>query len=583
MRTRTGPSASRTGVPRPAHLLGDEPATRERALAADVDGPGRAVDLGHPARDAVADAEAAALADGEAVHAGVGRERRPVLGAGSRRGGARLGVRGAPRTRRSRDRGRSRSPDFPASRRPADRADARWARTSVLVSSPSGKRVRASSAWVRLKRKYDLVLRLVAGAQQPRGRCRPARRDRARSGRSRPARRRASPARRQSSSNLRSRLQSTHGFGVRPRRYSAVKTSRDALAKRVPQVPDVVRNAEMVGDAARVAEVFERAAALPCPDGRGRRRRELHRHADDVEALVLQQRRRDRAVHAAAHRDYDPWAGHAASSERRAMRARTRASACRMTSTSAAVLAHPRLRRSDAARVGGGPSHREQHVRRLGGPGRARRAGRSGDAFEVERGDDVLADDAGRTTTSTTCGRRARRRRRAEARSGPRRARCRSRDASRSTVSARAPRARARRRASASAVAKPTIAATFSVPARSPLLLRSAAVERRERACRAGRRARRRRPAPPSFVLESVSEIDAERVDVERQEGRPPGRRRRGRAPPRPRDARRASARTSLQRRRSRRSRARPRADRDARAATSAGSRPAVGVDAAAR
>src|SRR5262249_43531852 len=69
------------------------------------------------------------------------------------------------------------------------------------------------------------------------------------------------------------------------------------------EVHHIERDAELLGDAARIEKVVERAttaflaalAALPQP----------HRHTDDVIALFDQQRRSKRAVDAAAHRDYD--------------------------------------------------------------------------------------------------------------------------------------------------------------------------------------------------------------------------------------------------------------------------------------
>ena len=84
--------------------------------------------------------------------------------------------------------------------------------------------------------------------------------------------------------------------------------------------------AGIVGDAPGVAEILERAAALPFADGCCRSRRELHRDADDVVALIAQEGRCDRAVDAAAHRDDDARAAHAATSTRRTTRDRPRCS-----------------------------------------------------------------------------------------------------------------------------------------------------------------------------------------------------------------------------------------------------------------
>jgi len=67
----------------------------------------------------------------------------------------------------------------------------------------------------------------------------------------------------------------------------------------VGEVEDVVREAEAVGDRARVVEVVEGAAASAAA------RREAKRDADHLVARGSAARGRDRAVHPAAHGDDD--------------------------------------------------------------------------------------------------------------------------------------------------------------------------------------------------------------------------------------------------------------------------------------
>ena len=69
-------------------------------------------------------------------------------------------------------------------------------------------------------------------------------------------------------------------------------------------VEHVMRNADALGDRARVVDVLAGAAGALAV-GRGAMVVELQRHADDVVALGLEQRRGDRGIDAARHGDDD--------------------------------------------------------------------------------------------------------------------------------------------------------------------------------------------------------------------------------------------------------------------------------------
>src|SRR5262249_6115514 len=72
----------------------------------------------------------------------------------------------------------------------------------------------------------------------------------------------------------------------------------DRVVERVGEVEDVMRDAELGCDPARVLDVRDAAAsavALTAP--------ELERHAGHIVTLLQQQRRRDRGSAAAAHHD----------------------------------------------------------------------------------------------------------------------------------------------------------------------------------------------------------------------------------------------------------------------------------------
>src|SRR5690606_33578292 len=105
------------------------------------------------------------------------------------------------------------------------------------------------------------------------------------------------------------------------------------------EVEDVVVDAELVGDPAGVVDVGHRAAArvgLAAP--------QLHGDADDLVALLLEERGRDRGVDAARHGDQDPHAG-APEDENARRRSTAAGTASSAASTSASVLDQPSERR----------------------------------------------------------------------------------------------------------------------------------------------------------------------------------------------------------------------------------------------
>ena len=158
-------------------------------------------------------------------------------------------------------------------------------------------------------------------------------------------------------------LQRTHGIGVRPRAYSPTKSSTTSRPNAL-QVQHVVRNAELLADAARVVDRVERAA------GPVRKvvavAEELHRRADDVVALLDEQRGGDGRIDAARHRDEDraadvsardPVSTGAPCSTRAGKTSATR-------STCSSVVSAPRLMRTAAFARSAGDADRRQHVRR---------------------------------------------------------------------------------------------------------------------------------------------------------------------------------------------------------------------------
>jgi hypothetical protein len=79
----------------------------------------------------------------------------------------------------------------------------------------------------------------------------------------------------------------------------------DAVVERALEVHDVVRDPETRGHRLGVVQVVERAAA---PERRTLARGlvvELHRHADDLVARLLEEGRRHRGIDAAGHGGHD--------------------------------------------------------------------------------------------------------------------------------------------------------------------------------------------------------------------------------------------------------------------------------------
>jgi hypothetical protein len=76
------------------------------------------------------------------------------------------------------------------------------------------------------------------------------------------------------------------------------------LAEPLLVVQHIMRNAERLGDAARVGDVLAGATGADTMR-RGAVVVELQRHADDIVALALQQAGNDRRIDAARHRDND--------------------------------------------------------------------------------------------------------------------------------------------------------------------------------------------------------------------------------------------------------------------------------------
>ena len=274
------------------------------------------------------------------------------------------------------------------------------------------------------------------------------------------------------------------------------------------------------GDAPRVVQIVERAAACRT---RGRLALvvELHRQTDDVVALLGEQRRGDRGVDAARHRD-DDRAWRYASRGRSAVRPRRRAASSTQARqharprdrSSASVVAAPRLKRIEfCVRCGGKPiafstcdgsSVPDEQADPVDTAMPSRSSAISSDSASTPIEADVGrvrharrggAVDGGAAARARGCPARA-------GRAAPRAA-CASRgDASRARVARRRP--------------EPTMPATFSVPAR------------RLRSCRppvdraaAAARPRRIHSAPDALravelVRRDRQQVDAERLDVDR-------------------------------------------------------------------
>ena len=150
---------------------------------------------------------------------------------------------------------------------------------------------------------------------------------------------------------------------------------------------------------------FRQAALIP----------ELHGEPDDGRAAFLQQRGYGGAVHAAADmatthdraRVLMAWHRFAAAWRTPRWPATTAGMISSACAISSSVLVQPRLRRTLAARLGGGKPDGREDVRRIGRAGRARRAGRTGEALQIERDHQRFAFDAGKQHVA--CVRRARR------------------------------------------------------------------------------------------------------------------------------------------------------------------------------
>ena len=99
----------------------------------------------------------------------------------------------------------------------------------------------------------------------------------------------------------------------------------DAGPELALEVHDVERDPEPGGDPSRVVGRVGRAAAAAVLGVRVRHVVQAHPHADDLVALLVEEGRRDRAVHAARHGDQDPAHRAAASAVRAASVAATAA------------------------------------------------------------------------------------------------------------------------------------------------------------------------------------------------------------------------------------------------------------------
>ena len=114
------------------------------------------------------------------------------------------------------------------------------------------------------------------------------------------------------------------GDGRAPRQVGVGEGLDHALAKARLVVQHVVREAARLGHAARVVNVLARAARAAPLHGRAVVV-ELQRHADHVVALLVQQRRRHRRIHAARHRHDHAHAGRIAAGEEGGMAGRVMA------------------------------------------------------------------------------------------------------------------------------------------------------------------------------------------------------------------------------------------------------------------
>ena len=179
-------------------------------------------------------------------------------------------------------------------------------------------------------------------------------------------------------------LQRTHGNRRAAPAVLAHEVLDDVQVEPVLEVEHVVRNAERVGDVARVVDRVQRAAG---PVGHVVAvAEELHGGADHVVALLDQARRGDRAVHAARHRDQHSRVRHGPSTLASLphLRHHRRHHLGRPGPRPPRCSPCPRLKRIAPEGELARHAHRHQHVRRLDRAGGAGRPARRGDAGEIE-------------------------------------------------------------------------------------------------------------------------------------------------------------------------------------------------------
>ena len=167
----------------------------------------------------------------------------------------------------------------------------------------------------------------------------------------------------------------------------------DAGVELALEVHDVERDVELGGDAPGVVGRVERAAALLELRVRVGDVVQPHPHADDLVALLVEERRGDGRVDPARHRDEDPthagtpWPSGSAATATvpRRIEATTRGTTSHRD-VDLGVGRRPAERQAQrAARLLVRVAHRGQDVADLGRAGRAGRADRGGDPLEVER------------------------------------------------------------------------------------------------------------------------------------------------------------------------------------------------------
>jgi hypothetical protein len=90
-----------------------------------------------------------------------------------------------------------------------------------------------------------------------------------------------------------------------PRKVSFHEWADDPALELILEIEHIKREAQLFGDTPRVVDIIERAAARRLRLAVGRQSPplvpQLHREADDVVTLVLQECSRDRTIDAAAH------------------------------------------------------------------------------------------------------------------------------------------------------------------------------------------------------------------------------------------------------------------------------------------